>query len=232
MRPEDAHDTRLSPQVWALFALVTIDVVSKLMAVHMLASNAGTSSGAALQWNLAINPIGLGSAGRDLVADQGANRILTGALLSVEVACALAFLARTRRLTAANLGIAGVALLLSVPMVTRLAALMDVSLHASVVLLRGAQVVVWWLVWLRMQRRLWKTGALLFAAAATGNFLSFFYPPFGIVDFIWSPPIHRAIGLGIFNIADIFWHIGIVAFAMATLTALVSFAITGVRRTP
>ena len=113
---------------------------------------------------------------------------------------------------------------------TRLVALVDVSAHASVVLLRGSQGVLWWLVWMTFQRPLWKVGALLFAAAATGNFLSFLYPPFGIVDFIWSPPLHRAIGLGVFNFADILWNFGIVVFAVAMPTSLGSLGLARLRR--
>jgi lipoprotein signal peptidase len=113
--------------------------------------------------------------------------------------------------------------------VTRLVALVDVSPHVSIVLLRGTQGVLWWLVWMTLQRPLWKVGALLFAAAATGNFLSFLYPPFGIVDFIWSPPLHRGIGLGIFNFADILWHFGIIVFVFATLTSLGSLGLGRLR---
>jgi lipoprotein signal peptidase len=231
MRPEAAGENRLRAQFWLLLALVTVDVVSKLMALRLLSSKPGDDSGAAIQWELAVNPVGLGGAGRRLVGDQGANLVLVGAVLCAEIACALVILVRMRRLTAPKVAIATAALAASIPVVTRLAALVDVSPHISIVLLRGAQGVLWLLVWMALKRPLWKVGALLFAAAATGNFLSFLYPPFGIVDFIWSPPLHRAIGLGIFNFADILWHFGIVVFVVATLTSLGSLGLARLRRT-
>ena len=220
VQPGAAGESRLRSQVWVLLALVIADVVSKAMAFRLLSSDSGIDPDAAIQWELTINPVGLGGAGRRLAADHGANLVLVGAVLCAEIACALAVLVRTRRLTVRNLAIAAAALAASIPVVTRLVAVVDAPPHMSVVLLRGMQGVLWWTVWMALQRPLWKSGALLFAAAATGNFLSFLYPPFGIVDFIWSAPLHRAIGLGIFNFADILWYSGIVVFVVATLAGL------------
>jgi len=79
MRPEAAGENRLRAQFWLLLALVTVDVVSKLMALRLLSSKPVDDSGAAIQWELAVNPVGLGGAGRRLVGDQGANLVLVGA---------------------------------------------------------------------------------------------------------------------------------------------------------
>jgi len=146
MRPEAAGENRLLAQFWVLLALVTVDVVSKLMAFQLVSSESGDDSESAIQWELAINPVGLGGAGRRLVGDHGVNLVLVGAVLCAEIACALAVLVRTRRLTAPNLAIATAALAASIPVVTRLVALVDVTPHVSVVLLRGAQGVLWWLL--------------------------------------------------------------------------------------
>ncbi len=229
MQPGSAGENRPRAKFLVLLALVAVDVVSKLAAIRLLSPEPGADPDSAIQWQLAINPVGLGGAGRRLVGDHSANLVLVGAVLCAEVACALAVLARGRRLTARNVVIAALVLAASVPVVTRMVALVDVSPHLSIVLLRGAQAILWWLVWTTLQRLLWKVGAMLFAAAATGNFLSFLYPPFGIVDFIWSPPLNRAIGLGIFNFADILWHVGIVMFIVATLTSLGSLGLARLR---
>ncbi len=229
MQPGPAGENRTRAKFLVLLALVAVDVVSKLAALRLLSPEPAADPDSAIQWQVAINPAGLGGAGRRLVGDHSANLVLVGAALCAEVACALAVLARGRRLTARNVLIAALMLTASVPAVTRMVALVNVSPHLSIVLLRGAQAILWWLVWTTIQRPLWKVGAMLFVAAATGNFLSLLYPPFGIVDFIWSPPLNHAIGLGIFNFADILWYVGIIMFIVATLTSLGSLGLARLR---
>ena len=46
----------------------------------------GDDSQSVIQWELAINPVGLGGAGRRLVGDHGANLVLVGAVLCAEIA--------------------------------------------------------------------------------------------------------------------------------------------------
>jgi hypothetical protein len=96
MRPDATGDNRLRGQFWVLLALVTVDVVSKLMAFLLLSSESGDDSESVIQWQLAINPVGLGGAGRRLVGDHGANLVLVGAVLCAEIACALAVLVRKK----------------------------------------------------------------------------------------------------------------------------------------
>jgi hypothetical protein len=48
------------------------------------------------------------------------------------------------------------------------------------------------------------------------------YPPHGIIDFLWSPFLNRAIGLGVFNLADMFWIAGIVVFFLAATNSVLT----------
>ena len=89
MRPGAAGENRLRAQFLVLLALVTVDVVSKLTAWLLLTPNSGDVSESAIQWELAINPVGLGGAGRRLVGDHNANLVLVGAVLCAEIAFAL-----------------------------------------------------------------------------------------------------------------------------------------------
>src|SRR5262249_4275127 len=93
------------------------------------------------------------------------------------------------------------------------------SAKYAVIALRGAQAFLWCVVWVLVSSGLWKVGAVFFAAAGVGNFVSFLYPPYGVVDFMWSSLLNRAIGMGVFNAADVMWLLGIGAFILAGLRA-------------
>ena len=67
---------------------------------------------------------------------------------------------------------------------------------------------------------IWKLGTLLFVSASVGNTLSYFYPPYGVVDFLWSAPFSQITGFGIFNLADLMWDAGILVFAFAILKGI------------
>jgi lipoprotein signal peptidase len=53
--------------------------------------------------------------------------------------------------------------------------------------------------------------------------LSLLYPPFRIVDFMFSRVLHSTIGFGIFNFADVCYLAGYVAAAVALAAQIVTW---------
>jgi len=102
-----------------------------------------------------------------------------------------------------------------VPLLERLS-LRELAILTRVV---GALFVltVWWLV----PRGLWKTTLALFLATALGNLISLFYPPFGVVDFVYSRYLWASMRLGVFNVADACYQVGLAFLAWAILRAVV-----------
>lgn len=86
---------------------------------------------------------------------------------------------------------------------------------------RVAQTFLWLVIWALATSHIWKLGALLFAAAGLSNTLSLAYPPYGIVDYLWSTPLNRLIGMGVFNFADVLWLVTFPIFAAAIIRTLV-----------
>jgi len=88
-------------------------------------------------------------------------------------------------------------------------------------------LTVWWMV----PRGLWKTTFALFLATALGNLISLLYPPFGVVDFVYSRYLWASVRLGVFNVADACNNVGLAFLAWAILRAVVR-RLFGRRRRP
>jgi lipoprotein signal peptidase len=82
---------------------------------------------------------------------------------------------------------------------------------------RLTQTILWIVVWICARSSPWKLGALFFVAAGLSNLLSSAYPPYHVVDYFWSAPLNRATGIGIFNLADVYWLIGLPVLGAALL---------------
>jgi lipoprotein signal peptidase len=92
----------------------------------------------------------------------------------------------------------------------------------SVILMRASGLVLL-LVLLMCSRTLYFRACFtLMAAAAAGNLLSFFYPPFAIVDFIRSRWMCEATEMGAFNVADVY-----VIFSFTMLLTAPAYLLVG-----
>src|SRR5262249_15505808 len=150
--------------------------------------------GAAFQIVLRVNPTGLGSAAQKLFAgSREPNAILFAAFSWIAMGALLACLAHMRRLSIVTGLLCGVILVSFTAVASSLIDSPLLSAKYAVIALRGAQAFLWCVVWVLVSSGLWKVGAVFFAAAGVGNFVSFLYPPYGVVDFMWSSLLNRAI---------------------------------------
>ena len=90
----------------------------------------------------------------------------------------------------------------------------------AITCMRGAQAAFWTTALLLTTNRLWKLGFLLLSASAIGNFLSKLYPPFAIVDYLYSAPLSRVTHLGVINLADAMFLLAIPILALSAIGSL------------
>jgi hypothetical protein len=145
-----------------------------------------------------------------------------GLIYTVSLATFLVVLAIAGRVTkswVAAIAISAIIPSLSLPVLFPRLTLLPLTTIAAAT--RIAQSIFWLVIWALLRSSFWKIGTLLFSAASISNTLSLFYPPYGVVDYLWSSPLHRLIGFGVFNIADIFWLTAFPIFAIALVRAIV-----------
>lgn len=200
-----------------LLALVAVDLASKMVALATLPSGEPTTGDVLFQIVLRVNKSGLGTLGR-AIAGRHVQGFIPTAFGYICFCIALVLvqrmdMRRSRKVLlcigAALLGAAAVGLLL--PSYVRWPELVAVRL------LRVSQAVLWITIWALVSARYFKAGFLLFAASATGNLLSLLVPPFAVIDFLSSSLVFRVFGLGVFNLADLYWTSGLLTLGFATL---------------
>jgi hypothetical protein len=220
----DAHRAGQSGKAASLLgisALVIADALSKIMAVLLLPAGAPVRREAALQLVLSLNDLGLGSWARTL-ADRNddfewdlpkavALFALAGAVLLVR-----RFPHRRSTFFWFLVAIAIFALTSAVSEVLAEIA-PSVSHRTAVVLTRAGQSALWLTLWGISAAGMWRHAGALMAASALGNFLSLCYPPYAIVDFVYSAVTRRIFGLGVFNLADVFHLIGLGLLGVASV---------------
>jgi hypothetical protein len=69
---------------------------------------------------------------------------------------------------------------------------------------------LWWLA----RPGLWRTTTSLMVACGLSNVLGLLIPPHEVIDFMYSKWISTVFHLGVFNVADLYFCIGIVCFAV------------------
>ncbi len=211
------------PQFKILFFLLAIDAVSKLMAFSFLPPNQIPNPSAVLQLVLIVNYVGIGTYGKNVIAAGGSNIVSLAPIFSLLLGVFLLIVGYWRRLSSVAVAFCiGTALLASFIVFLVLPGGTQVFAN-SILPLRAAQCFLWIVIWILVSHKIWKVGALLFVSAAIGNFLSLFYPPNFIVDFIWSAPFSRLTRTGVFNLADAFWDVGIIVFLCAFVFSIAGF---------
>jgi hypothetical protein len=207
-----------SRKVSLLIDLIALDLIAKVSAYLLLPLNQPGDASDLFHFELAINPTGLGTTARALLADASRqNPIFFGALFCTGIAICLLTLKRLQKLTFWRVILSGIAIVGVLALASGFKLLPAVTPEHSVKLLRASQAVLWCVVSLLVSSTFWELGAIFFAAAAVGNFLSFLYPPYAIVDFMWSSILRRTLGTQVFNLADLMWLAGIACFCWALL---------------
>ena len=200
-------------------ALVIADALSKIMAVLLLPAGAPVRLDAALQLVLSLNDLGIGSWARTLAdRSDGFEWDLPKAVALFALAGGVLLVRRFphRRSTFFwfLVAIAIFALTSAVSVVLAEVA-PSVSHRTAVLLTRAGQSVLWLTLWGISAAGVWRHACALMAASALGNFLSLGYPPYAIVDFVYSAVTRRIFGLGVFNLADVFHLIGLALLGVA-----------------
>ena len=215
------HDLkRLMTPFRLLVLLVAVDFISKLVALVLLPEGRVVHLDALFQFALQKNETGLGTwarASRLSVPDA-----LAGVIGYLGLAFAL-IKTRRRRLALWRRGVIAIAAyfvpaLLALPAAD---ALMKFSEPLGVAALRGAAIVLTGTIWWLAPAGLFKLGLTLLLAAGIGNFLSLLYPPFRIVDFIYSRLIASVLRYGVFNVADLYIPVGAACLPVAAFQYMV-----------
>jgi lipoprotein signal peptidase len=102
----------------------------------------------------------------------------------------------------------------------------------SVILMRASGLVLLLVLVMCSRTLYFRACFTLMAAAGTGNLLSFFYPPFRIVDFIHSRWMREAIDSGSFNVADVYVIFSCIMLLAAPVYLLVRYIVIRWRRQP
>jgi hypothetical protein len=200
-------------QAWLLAAFVAFDALLKVLALHALPLGEPVRA-CALCFALRINPQNLSSVAQGVVAGHGALLLETGGEFDALLAAALVAMALGGVLTRRRVVLAVIGTLTAAACLAAIFPLRGIS-PAAAVALRAAQTMLCLVIWALATSVFWKAGAFLWTVTGISNLLSSYYPPFGIVDYFWSSPLNRLIGMGIFNFADVLWLLAFPVFAIA-----------------
>jgi lipoprotein signal peptidase len=210
-----------------LLGLIGLDLVLKIAAFNLLDLNKPVPQ-CALCLELAVNRLNLGSYGQSIGALYGSHFLLAGAACSFALAIFLAVAATRWKWTVRSVFaclLLATLVFFGVNGLTTLYPIEHISPSQLAIILRIAQTGIWIVVWVYSRTALWKMGALLLSAGGLSNLLSSIYPPYHVVDFLWSTPLNRVTGIGIFNLADAYVLVGsfVVAAALLRTIALATF---------
>jgi lipoprotein signal peptidase len=86
------------------------------------------------------------------------------------------------------------------------------SSFANITLHRVAVTFLLVVCWYVSTSSPWRPAFLFLAAGAAGNLLSLLLPPFAIVDFLYSKFVTATIGYQVFNVADMYYALGLAVF--------------------
>jgi lipoprotein signal peptidase len=204
-----------------LIALVALDLATKALAFLFLQADQEVRSDAAIQFVLRVNRLGLGTWGRALLPPETAYKIVPAAFAYIALA-ALLIAARKkgwrrgRAILLCTLGF-----VFTYYCFAAVASSFQSWPHFLVLLmLRGSGAILLITAWALLLPGRWKLAFLLLSASAAGNFLSLLYPPFGIVDFVYSSVFQRVLHFGVFNLADVFYLGGVAMLIVALFASL------------
>jgi len=216
----------LAPTSQLLVLLVAIDLVSKVAALALLPWSIVVDRDALFEFALQLNEAGIGTAGTFYFSRFPLPDVLAGLV---------GYLAATFALSATRgrgLGLwRRIAITVAAYLVPSIlaqpaaGALWAYSPRLAVGALRALAVLwigtLWWIA----PGGLTRLGLTLLLAAGIGNGLSLLYPPFRIVDFMYSWLTATVLRLGIFNMADLY----IPAGAACLLAAAARYIVRRVR---
>src|SRR5256885_105909 len=205
-----------------LTLLVVFDLATKAAALWLLPDGRRVDQDALLQFVLSRNASGIGTWGKAAMTYSSLPETAGGAFGYVGLSIALITTSDWGRRRRRNLLVCVAAFAMPSALGVLLAPGLSQLPHETiVVVLRGAGVLFALTVWRLVPSGLWKLALTLLAAAALGNFLSLLYPPFQIIDFMYSSVADLTFRYGVFNLADLYIPVGWTILAVAACRGLV-----------
>lgn len=78
----------------------------------------------------------------------------------------------------------------------------------------------WGYIFYNTKRNSFRIFQLFIIGCGIGNGLSLFYPPYGVIDFVYIPFLYTNNIMGIFNVADVFWALGVIGLMVSGIVFL------------
>jgi lipoprotein signal peptidase len=211
----------ITKQTWLLLILVVLDLAIKMLVLHTLPPGQPIQE-CLVCLVLRLNSVSLGSHAQQFVANFGTQPLITGAVFGLALAVVVLVFASTSRLTKRSTALSiVVAFACAFGLEALSPSLGGLPVTTAAAATRVTQTILWLTIWALATSPLWKAGALLYAAAGLGNSLSLVFPPFLVVDYLWSSLLNRFTGMGVFNFADVLWLIGSMILATAFVTSVI-----------
>ena len=97
----------------------------------------------------------------------------------------------------------------------------DISHRLTSIFGKLAVLTVWATIFYYVKDRFIRYSIIFVIACGIGNLISYFYPPFWVIDFIYVDTLYQLYVFGIFNLADISNQIGLIALVISLLIWLI-----------
>jgi hypothetical protein len=206
---------------WTLAVLLGFDLLTKLLAFMLLPPSRSVDTDALVQLVLRTNSLGLGTWGQALSGDSSlADRAAAGlGMAAVGVLLVWARRAAWSRIKTI-LVVVGCYLAVSILAGLWLRLVESMPMPLGVGLMRSGAATLFGSIWWLTQPGWWRVATAFLAASAIGNLASVVLPPHEIVDFVYSRLVARSLGWGVFNVADVYYLVGMVVLVIAFMRAL------------
>jgi hypothetical protein len=206
----------------ALAALLGADLATKALAFRLLPVESVVDERATVQLVLRTNATGVGSWAQAAYPDMTAVDRVAASFGVMAICAVLVAARRARRSKTATVLLcifSYFATVLVCDLVLRAAGPLPSPLSTGLSRIGGVVLVLY----LRSLTRsgVWRVATTLLAAAALGNFAGVLLPPHAVVDFVFSEPIFSLLGIGVFNLADVYYLVALPLLGFALLRAIV-----------
>ena len=105
----------------------------------------------------------------------------------------------------------------------------DLATPILVALTRLAATAFFTCLWWIVPAGRWRATMILFAAAGFGNTVCLLVPPHAVIDFMYSRLLSAVFQQGVFNIADLYFDIGVVCLVVFAGWAIVARLVSRIR---
>jgi lipoprotein signal peptidase len=208
--------------------LIGVDLLTKAIAVHVLRGEVELDPGASLQLLLRVNESGMGTLARAVAGGSSAAQRVAGSIAWFALTIYLVATRRTQWALRLKV-LVGCAIFAAFLTGGSLARSIFEQIPSPILaaMARIGSAVFMTYLWTVIRPGLWRTAAMLFAAAALGNLLGLIVHPDGVVDFIYSRFITAILHQGVSNVADLYYDAAVVCLVAAGVRTIAARAAVG-----